>query len=901
MHGRFAARLPFRLALCLGVALGALMLPDLPRAAAADWPQQHSDVTPDKAVLFGTLPNGMRYAIRHNAMPKGAVSMWLNIDAGSLQESDAQQGLAHFLEHMAFRGSRHVPEAEVWPGLQRLGVEIGADANAMTSQDFTVYQFNFPRNDAETVDAGLLRLRDIASELTLAQTAMDAERGAVLSEERLRDTPGLRAVKQVMRVLYPDDIITSRMPIGQTDVIAHAPVSLIRDYYNAFYRPERATLIVVGEIDPAEMKAKIEKLFADWKPNGPAGHDPVRPAPQPRGPQASLFVEPGAPPVLELGWLMPSQPDTIARETADWSKLVALRIMEYRLDRITNGADHAFLTTSVEHARNVPGASLWTVDTTIRPQDWHVALDAAVRVARQMEAYGVTAEELDRAKRSLRTSLQNNVAIAGNRSTRELAAGIQNELVHNEVYESPDQVLAIVDQALKTLTPDKIKAAIGDLMRDHGPIVFLSSPVPVEGGEAAVAAALSQAVKAPLTPPAAEARVTWPYTDFGRAGQVVERRTVADLQTTYVRFANGVRLTVRPTTLRAGEVIANVRIGNGRLDLPADRPTAIWGLGAGALFFGGTKALSFEEIQTALSDRIVGAGKSLEDYGLMLWGPTRPQDLATQLQLFAAFVSAPGWRDGAFDRAQALAATVAQNVDTSPSAIFERVRPCELYGKDPRWCEPSLAAIRATKPEELKEVLAPILASAPLEVTIVGDVKLDDAIDEVARTFGALPARSAGTTSLANAGPVHFPAPTATPIVISSSRPRGPGSGGGCVAHDRRIPPEGSGRVAAAVEHLLDTPSRSAAHQRGRDLQPDRQLVHVGYRAGPGLSACLDGAAACEDVTVLRRGPHDRGRPARPSGHGRRARARPQTSARAPHRGSAEQRLLGSHPHRCPG
>jgi len=252
-----AARSPLRLAACLGVALGALVLAGVPRAAAADWPQQHSDVPADKSVLFGTLPNGMRYAITRNATPKGAVSMWLNIASGSLQESDAQQGLAHFLEHMAFRGSRHVPEAEVWPGLQRLGMAIGADANAGTAQNYTVYQFNFPRSDAATIDAGLLRLRDIASDLTLAQTAMDAERGAILSEERLRDTPAYRAAKQMVQLFFPNDVLNSRWSIGQTDVIKNAPVALVRDYYNAFYRPDQATLIVVGEIDPAEIGAKI--------------------------------------------------------------------------------------------------------------------------------------------------------------------------------------------------------------------------------------------------------------------------------------------------------------------------------------------------------------------------------------------------------------------------------------------------------------------------------------------------------------------------------------------------------------------------------------------------------------------------------------------------------------------
>ncbi|HEY1541494.1 MAG TPA: insulinase family protein [Xanthobacteraceae bacterium] len=754
------------MAACLGVALGTLMLSGLSRARAADWPQQHSDVPADKAVLFGTLPNGMRYALMHNATPKGAVSMWLNIEAGSLQESDAQQGLAHFLEHMAFRGSRHVPEAEVWPGLQRLGMAIGADANAATSQPFTVYQFNFPRNDAETIDAGLVRLRDIASELTLAQTAMDAERGAVLSEERLSDTPVFRGSKQFIRLLFPGDIFSSRMPIGQTDVLKRAPIALIRDYYDAFYRPERATLIVVGEIDPAALEAKIKGLFADWKPSGTAGHDPVRSPPPPRAAQASLFVAPGMPSSLTLAWVMPSQPDSLAREAGDFAKLLALQIFQFRLADVTNGGEHPFAEIEPEGSHAIPGAAIWSVQTSIRPQDWRLALAATVRIARQMETYGVTADELDRAERGVQAVLEAAAANAGTRPTRDIAEAIQGQVAMNEVYQSPVDALAMSKEIFKALTPDKMKAAIADMMRDHGPLLLVASPTPVDGGEAAVAAAFAAAMKAPLAAPVAEARVAWPYADFGAPGRIVDRKTIADLQTTFVRFANGVRLTVRPSRLRAGEVYANVRIGNGRLDLPADHATAIWAFDDNGLFFGGTKALSFEDMQRALVGRVLKDATSLIDDGLMLWGQTRPEDLAAQLQFFAALVSQPGWRQGALDRARTIAAAKTRAAEASPSELFERVRVCDLYGRDPRWCKPSLADLAATKPDALEQVLAPVLASAPLEVVIAGDVELDAAIDAVGRTFGALPPRGAATSSLAEAAPAHFPAPSQAPVEI---------------------------------------------------------------------------------------------------------------------------------------
>ncbi len=448
------------------------------------------------------------------------------------------------------------------------------------------------------------------------------------------------------------------------------------------------------------------------------------------------------------------------------AKLLALQILQFRLADVTNGTEHPFAQITPQGNHEIPGAMIWSMQTEIRPQDWHFALDAAVRITRQMETYGVTADELDRAERGVRAALESAAANAATRPSRDIAESIQSQVAMNEVYESPADALAMVDEIFKGLTLDKMKAAIGDIMHDRGPLVFVSSPTPVEGGEAAVAAALAAAVKAPLAPPIAEARVTWPYTDFGPPGQIVERKTIADLQTTFVRFANGVRLTVRPSSLRAGEVIANVRIGNGRLDLPTDRATAIWAFDDNALLFGGTKALSVEDMQRTLSGRVLKDEQSLVDDGLMLWGTTRPEDLATQLQVFAALVSAPGWRDGALDRARTIEVTKARAADTSPSDLFERMRPCDLFGKDPRWCKPSLADLAATKTDAFKEVLAPILASAPLEVIIAGDVKLDAAIDAVAHTFGALPKRGAGTSSLAKADPVHFPAPSQAPVAI---------------------------------------------------------------------------------------------------------------------------------------
>jgi zinc protease len=669
---------------------------------------------------------------------------------------------------MAFRGSRHVPEAEVWPGFQRLGMAAGADVNAFTSTGRTVYQFNFPHNDEATIATGLLRLREVASELTLAQDAMDAERGVVLSEERLGATPEQRANVQGGQLLYPGTARRPRSPIGSVDVIKTAPVARLRDYYEAFYRPERATLVVVGEIDPAALQARIEKLFADWTPSGPPGSDPKLSMPGHRAPQATLYVEPGVAPALTLSWILPPEPTSKARMAEDYARLLALRIVERRLGPVTFRGEHPYtqFNAGLSHGS---GSIRLTLRSAIRPEDWRIALTDAIVTLRHIAVEGVSVDELDSAKRLARSGIEAAVAGAATRPTRTLAAALAMDAASDEVFVSPMDRLAITDEAFRLITPERIKSTVASLMRDYGPLVVVDSPTPVDGGAAAVSAQLAASESETLIAPAvatAAQTLIWPYATFGQAGTVTERRTVADLDTTFIRFANGVRLTVRPTTFRAGEVVVNVRIGNGRLDLPSDRATPIWAIADGALASSGTAALDLGDAKLALAGKVFGTDAALVDSGLFLRGRTRPADIATQLQVFAAMVSAPGWRRDGFERARSLEMTKARRSTVSPTALMGRSIPCLLSGNDPRWCPPSLADLAKVEPDAFKQTFAPLLASAPLEVIVVGDITVDTALEAVANTFGALPQRAQPTSDIVKGMPVHFPATGGAPVVL---------------------------------------------------------------------------------------------------------------------------------------
>jgi zinc protease len=173
----------------------------------------------------------MTYALMRNATPTGQASLRLRIAAGSMMESDAQQGLAHFLEHMAFNGSAKVPAGDMVKILERHGLAFGADTNASTSWWETIYKLDIPKTDDDTVDTSLMLLREIAGELTLPQSALDKERGVVLSEERLDDNPSYRSFKNRLQFLLPGQPASARLPIGKVEVIGNAPRAALADFY----------------------------------------------------------------------------------------------------------------------------------------------------------------------------------------------------------------------------------------------------------------------------------------------------------------------------------------------------------------------------------------------------------------------------------------------------------------------------------------------------------------------------------------------------------------------------------------------------------------------------------------------------------------------------------------------
>ncbi|MFC0633375.1 M16 family metallopeptidase [Brevundimonas balnearis] len=753
--------------------LGAAGLPAFAQVAPSDpWPQASSDVPVDTAVRFGTLENGMRYAILRNATPPGQASLRLRIDAGSLMENEDQLGLAHFMEHMAFNGTTNIPENDLLRILERLGLAFGADTNAATGFDQTFYMLELPRTNDETVDTALRIMREQVSEALMAPDAIDEERGVIVGEERTRNTPQLRSLKAQLALLAPGQRIANRLPIGDLEVIRTAPRERFVAFYDAYYRPSRATMIAVGDFDVDVMEQKIRDAFASWEPRGPDGPEPDLGEVADREPETRILVEPGVQSNVQINFTRDPDldPDSIAERRENTVVGLGLAVLNRRLGELARADDPPFIGAGASVDTLVDSLDLTSVSAAFNPGGLKRALETIEQETRRLAEFGVTAQELQREITDRRTALENAVNAAATRTTPALASGLLNATNADAVFTSPQTNLDLFNTTVESLTPEAVNAAVAQAFQGEGPLVLVVTPEPIEGGEAAVTGWLEASRAQPVTARAEEAALEWPYAEFGASTAPSDQRVIGEIETTVVTFPNGVRLTVKPTDFREEQILVSVRTGIGELGLPTDRPTAQL-LAPLTFTQGGLGELTLDQLNRVLSGRIYSVGFGIEGDAYRLSGATRPQDLELQMEVLAAYLTDPGVRPAPFEQIKALFPQIVAQQSATPGGAFGLQAPGLLASGDARQGFPSAEAVAGFTNDQLKADVTAGLAQGPIEIVMVGDVTVEDAVAATASTFGALPPRSARPAPAPGAEVLRFPAGTPEPVRLTHTGP----------------------------------------------------------------------------------------------------------------------------------
>ncbi|ESQ78456.1 pitrilysin family protein [Asticcacaulis sp. YBE204] len=742
---------------------------------AVEFAQAHSDVKPDAQARYGRLSNGLTYVIYPNKTPPGAVSLRMRFATGSMMESEAQLGLAHFLEHMAFNGSKNVPEGEMVKILERHGLKFGPDTNAYTSFDETVYMLDLPKNDHETIATGLFLFYETAGNLTLNPKAIDKERGVVLGEERARNSPAFKQYVDWAKAAFPGQSYGHRLPIGSTEIIAKAPAKAFVDYYNDFYRPELTTIIVAGDIDPDQIEAMIKAKFSDLKPRSKRPLDTLTYGTY--GPQktanAYTYVEAGLRNNIQMSWFKPVDEswESEAKNFDSYLDDLAFTIVNQRLERLAKLPDTAFAAASVGDGTVTKTAEVVELSVTPKPGKDKEAYQQALTVVRQFETYGATDDEVARVLANWTASQEAAAKGEKTRNTGNIVNSIVGTLGDKEVLTAPSQNLAFFTRVKPRLTTAAVTERAKTLFSGDGPMIAHTADNLGGFDKPAMLATYQALMAQTVEKPVAVVKKAWPYESFGTApAKIVKETVLEDLGVTQLVYANGIKVNIKPTDFKDNEILINVRFGGGMQTIDQAASVDLAAANWVNLFDGGLGKLESEEIKDTLAGRIYGAGFGIGEESSTLSGGTTPTDFALQMQVFMAFITDAAYRPEALDRLKSFLPDYYQSLPVTPNGIFTSKGARILHNGDPRFGLPEKDAALAVKNDTVKALVTGILANAPIEITIVGDITVDQAKAELDKTFALLPKRAETVTPAKGADVVTFPTTNLHQVLTHNGR-----------------------------------------------------------------------------------------------------------------------------------
>ncbi len=751
---------------CLMAMPGLVMAQEAEGEAALPWLYKNSDVPVDRSWTFGELDNGMRYAVKRNGVPPGQVSIRLRINVGSLMENDEEQGFAHFMEHLTFRGSTHVPDGEAKRVWQRLGATFGSDSNAETTPTQTVYKLDLPNASRASLDESLKILSGMMISPGLGLTAVNAERPVVLAELRERAGPQSKVQNATRELFFAGQRMADRAPIGTPETLSAATPQMLQSFHQRWYRPEQAVIVIAGDGDPAVFEELLNKHFTQWQGTGEAGSVPDFGEPQDIDDISAVVIEPTLPRFISMVIARPWEQvnDTIVYNQQILIDLLALQLINRRLEaRARTGG--SYLQASVgqdDVSRSLDGTFVSIIPLG---DDWEAALRDVRAVIADATAVAPSEPDIAREIAEFDAALAIGVESYQTEAARDQADNIINAVDIHETVATP-QVALDVFRAMRDLyTPERLLDSTRKLFSGVSTRALLTSPDAIDNGKTRLAQALRLTVDA-----ASDVRVTQSDIGFealdkiGKKGRIKSSRKIERFEIEQLELENGVRVLLYPNSAERNKIMVNVRFGNGYRGLSPHEESLAW-TGAMALMASGIGDLGQEELDKITTGRRIGLGFGIDNDAFEISADTRASDLEDQLHLIAAKLAFPRWDAAPVIRSKAAALISYDSFSASPQAVLERDLEWLIRGKDPRWKTPDKEDFNQLTAGNFKQFWQPILASGPVELMIFGDFNRDEAVESVLKTFGALKKRKPQAIPRDAQSP-RFPPPQAGPEIL---------------------------------------------------------------------------------------------------------------------------------------
>ena len=734
---------------------------------AQPWLYEGSDVPVDDTWTFGVLPNGLRYAVKKNDVPAGQVSIRVRIDAGALHENNDEQGFAHLIEHLSFRGSTFVPDGEAKRIWQRFGVTFGSDSNAQTTPTQTVYKLDLPNATTEKLDESVKIISGMIRNPRISPTALNAERAIVLAE--LRENSGAQMVYSdaLRQHAFQGQRLANRSTIGTPETLQAADAIRLNSFHDRWYRPENAVVVMAGDMEPAQLANLVQKYFNDWKGKGPVAPEPSFGDPTPQGTPARVLIEPTLPTTVSIAYLRPWRKvnDTIAYNEQLLIDALALQIINRRLEvQARGGGNYLFAEIAQEDISRTADATL--VSVTPVGDKWEAATRDVRAVISDAIITAPSVADIEREKTLFGNALRTMLDSYPFEAAAKQADDIVNAVDIRETIAAPKTVVQVYDAMKDKFTPERLLSATQKLFQADVTRLMLSSPTQVPEADKRALAALNASVAANKAARLSENTLGFAaLPKLGVPGKLVAQDTVSSLQMTRLELSNGVRALLYPNKAESGQIRVLVRFGRGYQAVNPDQGNLLW---AGPLVLpeNGIGKIKRTEIDQMVNGRRIELNFSVDDDAFQFGANTRPDDLADQLTLIATKLENPGWDPAPVERAKALATSGYASFEMSATSVLQRDLEYLLRNKDPRWKAATPAEVAKIDAAKFESFWKPLMAQGPVEVMLFGDFDKAIAIAALEKSFGAIAPRAPLPTSVA-ARDVRFPAPTSTPVRLT--------------------------------------------------------------------------------------------------------------------------------------
>ena len=732
------------------------------------WAHEKSDLTPDPALTFGRLDNGFRYVLMRNQEPKGRAGIYLNVQAGSLYEAEEQRGLAHFLEHMVFNGSTHFPPGSLVDYFQSIGMSFGGDTNAHTSFDETVYRILLPGVSREELEKGLLVMADYARGALLSEEEIDRERGVILSEKRARDSVGYRSREAGLAFTLRGTMVPERMPIGVLEVLNKVDRQTMKAFYDAWYRPEKMILVVVGDVDPALVEPLIGERFKVLRGEGAVPACPDIGQVSHTATDFFYHYEPemGSTEVtIETVWNELEENDSLALQSRRIREAAAERIVQHRLEDLLERKDIPFTRGKSQSGMFLGRFGYATISATTDPERWQSALGLIEQVLRQAMVYGFTEQEVQRVKKEMLAELDSAVIKAATRDSQELATHIIQRLNRNKVLMSPHQEKMLLAPLVEKMGVKEVHDSFLATWNHEARLIQVSGNAGLTQKDPLlqIKKSYEQAAAKKVTPPPAATELVFPYLQLGVEKGPAREKRLPEVQGERLVFANGVVVNLKQTKYQDNEVQISADFGYGRQGEP--RPGLAL-LTERVVNDSGTSTLTQSELDRVLAGSSVKLDFKVNEASFSWLGSAVNKDLELLFQMLQARFADPVVREDSCKRAMQGFEQMYGQMASDVSGAMQLSGESFLAGGNKSFGLPPWQEFANLKPEQIRSWVIPAIQSGALEVSLVGDFDLQQ-VRELALTYLASLAKREGGP--ATAEQLHFPAGESLQLTVGSS------------------------------------------------------------------------------------------------------------------------------------